>query len=129
MREGGGSRGRDFIPVELFATDVNGKINPGIIKRECLANRRDFNIELVSFGWLCVGAIDDDWTPRHGVCSSFTMRELEIVQSLVWQAVRVWRDYEDDSKPSFLIESPESHFMGEASFRDGWALIHQDASS
>lgn len=129
LREGGGARGRDFIPVELFAADINGKINLGIIKRDFLANRCDFNVEVVSFGWTSVGVIDDDWTPRPGACSSFTMRELGVAQALVLQAVHVWSAYEDDSKPSFLIESPQSHFMGEVSFREGWALLQEQGAS
>ncbi|MDR6938326.1 hypothetical protein [Luteibacter sp. 3190] len=119
VRYAGGSKGRDEPPITIFSVELNGRVFFGEFGRSFLANDNDYNIEVVSFGWL-----DREWfgtepDPKH--CTAFRLAELGDVQSLICQAVPVWRSLED--RPSIVREYSDSHFGGEILFRKGWALV------
>ena len=87
-----------------------------------LGERNDYNIEVVSFGWLDREWLGTEPNPKH--CVAFPSRQLGNGQSLICQAVPVWRSLEDRS--SIVREFADSHFIGEVIFRSCWALVAQD---
>jgi len=122
VRYAGGKRGRDEPPIETFAVEIHGWVYYGQVLTVFLSAQNNYNLEVVSFGWL-----KHDWLgvePDPEYCASFTLNELSEVQSLVCHAVSTWRNLED--RPAILYESAQTHFMGEISFRDGWALVKDD---
>lgn len=122
VRYAGGSKGRDEPPITIFSVVLNGRVYYGEFRRWFLENDNDYNIEVISFGWLEREWLGTEPNPKH--CAQFSSRELGDVQSLVCQAVPVWRSLED--RPSIVREYADSHFMGEVIFRNGWALISEE---
>jgi hypothetical protein len=124
-RFSGGVRGiMDEQGHETFAVEVDGVEWFGEIERKFLANNNDFNIEVISFGYPTTGYIG---MPMLGVCQIFTPVQIELIQKLIIQLVHAGRRFED--RPVLLNEYPNAHFMGEVFFRDGWALVMNEALS
>lgn len=122
VRYAGGRRGKEEPAIETFAVEVYGRIYYGEIRRSFLVDRNNYNLEVISFGWLT-----HDWygtEPDSRYCAAFTINELGEVQALLCQAVPVWRSF--DARPPFLTEYVTAHFMGEVIFRDGWALTRDE---
>lgn len=119
VRYVGGKRGKDEPYMTVFAVEIPGGTYYGEIRDQFLADRHNFNLEIVSFGWL-----KDEWfgtEPNRNYCAAFTADELHEVQSLIVQAVSEWMKLEN--RPVILCESDNSHFMGEIGFRNGWSLL------
>lgn len=118
VRYAGGSKGRDEPPIETFAIELNERVHYGEIKVVFLPNGYDFNLEVVSFGWP-----GKEWSgsvPVPGQCASFSLEDLETVQTLICEAVEVWRTF--PTRPFILTEDPAAAFQGDVFFRPGWAL-------
>lgn len=119
----GGKRGRDEPYMTVFAVEIPKGTYYGEICVKFLADRHNFNLEIISFGWL-----KDEWfgsEPDPEYCESFTVEELRTVQSIIPQAVSEWIKLE--RRPNIVRESAKSHFMGEIHFREGWALIRSES--
>lgn len=115
-RFAGGTRGWDESGHETFAVEVNGTAYYGEIDQTFLADRHNFNVEIISFGFpseIFAGSPPGSW-------KAFTVDELQTVQVLILQLIRRGLGFED--RPSPLDELPNSRFMGKVIFRDGWAL-------
>jgi len=122
IRYAGGRRGRDEPPIHIFAVEIYGWIYYGEIRKIFLADGNNYNLEIVSFGWM-----RDEWfgtEPNPPFCSAFTLKELGEVRALICQVVPLWRELED--RPIVLTEYVDSHFMGDIFLREGWALIKDD---
>jgi len=119
VRYAGGKRGRDEAPIHTFALEMHGRIFYGEIGELFREGGNDYDLEIISFGWL-----RHDWLgtePDARYCASFALNELQEVQVLLCQAVVAWRNL--DVRPVILTEYGSARFMGEVVFRDGWALI------
>jgi len=122
VRYAGGAANREE-PREAFAVDLHGQIYYGEIKKAFLPDRHNYNLEIISFGWL-----ENGWygiLPEPELCAAFVPKDLETVQTLLCQAVEEWRKLED--RP--FTEYSDSHFMGDVLFRDGWALIKDEGAA
>ncbi|RYH37457.1 MAG: hypothetical protein EON54_19255 [Alcaligenaceae bacterium] len=118
VRYAGGAEGRDEPPIETFAIEWQGKVRYGEIRKAFLSDRHDYNLEVISFGW-----VEQEWhgsTPDPDQCSTLFASDVEAVQTLLCEAVQVWRTF--STRPFFLTEYPNSRFQGDVLFRDGWAL-------
>lgn len=119
IRYAGGRRGRDEPPITTFSVELSGKTYFGEFRRCFLPDGNNYDIEVISFGWR-----QHDWPgtePHPKYCAAFTPEEIGHVQSLICQAVTVWRSLKD--RPSIVREYSDSRFSGEVAFRDGWALV------
>ncbi|SEW03961.1 hypothetical protein [Luteibacter sp. 329MFSha] len=122
VRYAGGKRGRDEPPIETFAAEIFGSIYYGEVRAVFLADGNNFNVEIVSFGWLKHDWFGTDPDPRY--CAAFTLRELGEVQSLLGQMISAWCLL--DERPFVIDESAQSRFMGDILFRNGWVLVRDD---
>jgi hypothetical protein len=93
----------------------------GEIKSKFSPSGNNYNLEIVSFGWPKDGWFGIEPDPK--ICATFLLKDLEIVQIILCQSVRIWYDLEKRERPSFLNESSQSRFMGEVLFSNGWALV------
>lgn len=117
-RFAGGTRGWDERGYETFSVEVGGISYYGEIRRSFLSNDNDFNIEIVSFGYgdpIYAGA-----PIEVGISKPFTSHEIKAIQDLTLELVHAGLAFEN--RPSFLEEHSDARFMGEVSFRRGWAL-------
>lgn len=116
----GGVRGAEQQGNEGFCIKMDGLPEMfGEIKEKFTANRHDYNLEVISCGWP-----GPEWIgmPMPGMSYRFSPDELAIAKSLIVQLVGVVRRYAE--KPAFLAEFPNSHFLGDVYFIDGWAALN-----
>jgi len=123
-RFSGGIRGFDELGHDTFAVEVGGREYFGEIKRAFLSNGNDFNIEVISFGYERIGSVG---MPMLGTCRVFTVAEIATIQSLIVQLITANAGFR--KKLALLVEYPNSHFMGQVVFRDGWILAMDEAMS
>jgi hypothetical protein len=124
-RYGGSKRGRDESPIETFAVEIFDRTYYGELKKLFFSDGNNYNIEIVSFGWLKHDWFGTEPDPRH--CAAFTLKELADVQSLICQMISAWRLLEE--RPFVIDESAQSRFMDEILFRNAWALLKVDEGS
>lgn len=122
-RFSGGVRGIiDEQRHETFSVEVDGNECFGEIQATFLPNNNDYNIEVVSFGY---GSDDYVGMPMLDACQVFTAQKIATVQALIVQLIHSGTLFSE--RPSILKEYQNARFMGEVIFRDGWALIANDA--
>jgi len=110
---------------ETFAVEVDGEEYFGEVKNVFLPNGNDYNIEVVSFGY---GRGGDIGMPMQGrTCRVFTATQASTIQALTVQLIAAGIQFSD--RPSLLTEYPNAHFMGQVSFRNGWALVTDDEAT
>ncbi|MCY7393331.1 MAG: hypothetical protein LH647_18090, partial [Leptolyngbyaceae cyanobacterium CAN_BIN12] len=83
-----------------------------------LQNQNDYNIRVISFGY---GSDKYVGMSMLGTCRVLTTLEIEIIQTLIIQLISAGSHFSD--RPSLLMESQNSHFLGHIEFQDGWALL------
>ncbi|WP_369943673.1 hypothetical protein [Xanthomonas medicagonis] len=115
-------RGVDELGHETFAVEVDGVEFFGEIERAFLPNDNDYNIEVVSFGY---GSEKSLGMPMLAGCQVFSQAQINKVQALIVQLILAGAQFSD--RPSLLTEYPNAHFMGQVIFRDGWALVADEA--
>ncbi|MCC4598268.1 hypothetical protein LL969_21900 [Xanthomonas campestris pv. phormiicola] len=117
-------RGVDELGHETFAVEIGGNEFFGEIDRAFLPNDNDYNIEVMSFGYgseKCLGM------PMHGACQIFSKAEIGTIQTLIVQLIAAGTHFAD--RPSVLTEYPSARFMGQVSFKNGWALVADDEAT
>lgn len=117
-RFSGGIRGGDERGHDTVAVSLGKNVYYGEIKRRFLKNGNDFDVEVVSFGYLDRGDVGDaPFDPRE----TLSRAEIEATQALILQLVKAGTSSKE--KPRILAEYPDAHFMGKVLFREGWARI------
>lgn len=114
-------RGVDELGHETFAVEVDGNEFFGEIQTAFLPNNNDYNIEVVCFGY---GSEKYLGMPMPDGCQIFSPAQIDTIQALAVQLIAAGTQFSD--RPSVLTEYPNAHFMGQVSFRDGWALVADD---
>lgn len=124
-RFSGDVRGVDELGHETFAIEIEGNEYFGEIKSAFLPNKHDFNAEIVSFGYRDAEFVGQPMRP--GICHVLTMSQVAIIQSILVGLIAQGQKMAE--RPNVLMEYPNSHFMGEVLFHDGWALVGQQEIS
>ena len=122
-RFSGNIRGADELGHHTFAVEVDGREYFGELTKAFLPNDHDYNMEVISFGYGDHGYVG---MPMLGTCRVFAAAEIAKIQTLTVQLIAAGARFED--RPWLLTEYPNSHFMGQVFFRDGWILAKDEAS-
>lgn len=117
-------RGVDERGHETFAVEVNGNEFFGEIDRAFLPNDNDYNIEVTSFGY---GSEECLGMPMHAGCQIFSKAEIGTIQKLIVQLIAAGTQFAE--RPSLLTEYPSARFIGQVSFKHGWALVADDGAT
>lgn len=121
-RFSGEIRGGDERGHDTFAIEIDGFVTYGEIARAFLANRNDFNIQVVTYGYGIrenVGILNDG-SPGPQAQGVFPPAYLHRVQVLVVRLIRAALQFEN--RPVVLSEYPTSRFQGRVIFPAGWAV-------
>ncbi|AOD16122.1 hypothetical protein VB151_12085 [Xanthomonas fragariae] len=125
-RFSGGIRGFDELGHETFAVEIDQAEVFGELEPKWLEDDVHFSIHIISFGYLNrieVGMPLPSFSTR-----SFTNDQLETVKVLVKKLIVAGLQFED--RPSSLMETKKSSFIGKVIFEQNWALVtSNDASS
>ena len=120
----GGIRGADELGHEGFVIEANGfPAMYGEIRERFTENRHDYNLEVVSCGWP-----GKEWLgmPRPGLSYRFSEEEWAVIKPMIVHLVHAVKNYGE--RPAFLTEFPNSHFLGNVFFVDGWAILNDEGT-
>lgn len=118
-RYGGGTRGWDEAGHETFIVELSGVSYYGEIRKIFRSNRRDFDVEINSFGYWSEDYVGALLPPASARLS----KEIEQIQLALVNMVGGFAFFK--RKPLVTKEYQNSDFTGQLIFKAGWALVLQ----
>lgn len=118
-RYGGGTRGWDEAGHETFIVELSGDSYYGEIRKIFRSNRRDFDVEINSFGYWSEDYVGALLPPASARLS----KEIEQIQLALVNMVGGFAFFK--RKPLVTKEYQNSNFTGQLIFKAGWALVLQ----
>lgn len=117
-RFSGGIRGVDERGHDTVAVGIGKQTYYGEARRSFMPNGNDFNVEIVSFGYLGKENVGE---APFDARQPLTLAQLETARILLVGLVQKGLSFAE--RPRVLTEYPDSRYMGKVLFRDGWALV------
>lgn len=126
-RFAGSIRGWDETGHDTFAVEVEGVEVFGELKETFAANRNDFGITVLSFGYLDRGDVGMPITPGKKDIKTIDNAAVDAIKQVVTELIEAGVA---EGSPSFLKQYGNSRFTGPITFSQGWvSRIRSDAGA
>jgi hypothetical protein len=108
---------RNDPPRETFCLEIDGDELFGEIKDIPVEGCNNFNLEIISFGYRCNGAVGGaDNELRVLLTEVQVERAIHLIHELIESGAKM-------DNPPFVLYQAKEFFLGGVAFKDGWVRI------